>query len=735
MSLKSPLILLNLFLPVSTKLKKLYTIAALVLWIAAGQLVMAQDTTAVDSLHAKIPVAHDSTMEMVFDALGRSMQSLKPHQALRIALRTVEISRKKSVLAEILALRNLANVYNGQGNKEEALRYFQEARNLGRAHPKERFGEAIALFELGMFLSSQELLSEGLGHILEASRIFEGLNKPRHVIRCHYEACIIQFRAKNFQQCIEEGSRVIVEYEKLDTTRLTYDDEFQQMSTYNTIGFACRELRLYDMAIKNLDKAEALAKKIDNEFWVGLINGNKGVVFKDIGRKDAAMASLREDYRISKKFAVWNSALLAAVSLSEVHLSLQQFDSSRRYLDSAKAMLKKDKDIMLAAKGESAYWLAVSKLKAAQRDYPRAYAALSRHLILLDSLNRQQEALNMAKVKAGYDLDRKQQEIEQLTRNNEMQQEHIRNQKKLFIVTLIGLILLVVLVINLVYNFIRQRNISKLVRQQRDEIEEKNMELEAQSMQLQENNQYIHSLNSKLEQKVADRTMALAVANKELDTFLYRSSHDIRRPITTLLGLDQVARHVLKDRQATLLFDKVVETARNMDNMLFKMQMIYELNKPAPDLEPANLSALLKDVVDSFRGDFERYGISYHLHIPEEISLLSSPSLLTIIFRNIVENAVLFRKTQPDAKPFIDMNVRRIDGHIEITVTDNGIGIEDRYHDQVFDLYFRASPASKGNGLGLYLVRKAIMKLNGTVSLASDYGVGTTLTIVLPFVH
>jgi signal transduction histidine kinase len=210
----------------------------------------------------------------------------------------------------------------------------------------------------------------------------------------------------------------------------------------------------------------------------------------------------------------------------------------------------------------------------------------------------------------------------------------------------------------------------------------------------------------------------------------------MRRPITTLLGLNQVARYVMNDSNSVVvLFDKVVETARSMDSMLFKMQMMYELNKTDLALEPVNINQLIHDSVRYFESDFEKYSIAHHVTIQHDIVILSNMALLQIIFRNVVENSILFRKTQPGAQPFIDVNISNQTDTIEITVADNGIGVEERYQPQLFDLYFRASQASKGNGLGLYLVKKAVTKLNGNIELISDYGVGTTITMKLPIIQ
>lgn len=706
-------------------------------WIACfyvGPAAYAQYPRAVDSLHAEISTTPNDRLTGVFDPLYAELQKMPFKTALPIALRTLEIAnREGSTLSRILAYRNIAMLHNDNGNKAEALRFLQDAVTVARTDRQEVHGLAVALFDLGQFLSNQGLFSEGLTNIFEAAKIFDRLDERRYIILCHYEACVINYKAKNYQISIEEGNRVISEYYRLDPKSLTNKDSFQMMTTYNTVALGNSILKQYDLSLVNFDRAELMARRMKNIFWEGLVNGNKALVYRSTGKTDLALQSLLADKRISERFKVWNSAAVASISVSEIYMGKKEYSKSKLYLDSAHRLLRAETDIYMYRRVQSAYYNAMGKLRLAQGDYRGAYEAMARHVELRDSLNQEQEALNIAKVKANYDLDRKQSEIEELTRNNEIQQERIRSQRTLFVATLIGLILLVILVITLVYNYRRQRNISRVIRNQRDEIEEKNMELEAQSAQLQENNQFIQSLNLQLEQKVTERTRELEVANRELDTFLYRSSHDIRRPITTLLGLDLVARHVIQDEQANMLFDKVVETARHMDNMLFKMQMIYELNKPMPEPVRIHFNDFLQTVIEGFLPDFSRYTMHHHVHVRDEVVLYSNQSLLQIIFKNLIENAVLFRKQQPDTVPFVDIVCRRInEEQIEIVVADNGMGVEEKYQSQIFDLYFRASQASKGNGLGLYLVRKAVQKLHGTITMMSDYGVGTTFTIVLP---
>jgi signal transduction histidine kinase/tetratricopeptide (TPR) repeat protein len=707
--------------------------AALLLLILAIN-VCAQDTLLVDSLN-NVVASSDSDYEVnkVFDLLGQALEKLPKDQAIRKSKYALQQAMKNDrEIVVVFAYRNIARVYNAYGQRDEALRNYQLAITAAQATPEKPFGLAISYFHFGQFLSQQGLLSEGLQNLLDASKIFESLKMLSYVTLCHYEAAIIHYNARNYKQCIEEGYTVLSYQEKLRTEDQNYDFEFQRMSILNTIALANNQLHQYEIAIINYDKAELVARKLKNDFWIGLINGNKAIVFKNLGRIDEALISLKADFETSKKYHVWGSAGMSALSLSDIYLNRKEYDKSELMLDSALVFLLRDPDRITAKKGLSTYLNNYARLKAAMKEYPAAFNAMLKHVELRDSLSHEQEALNMAKIKATYDLDRKQTEIELLTKNNEIQQERIRGQKTLFIATLVVLILVVLLSLNLVYIFRRQKQVAKLLRQQRDEIEAKNAELEAQGTKLQENNQYIQSLNAKLEEKVAARTRELEETNHELDTFLYHSSHDIRRPITTLLGLDLVARQVSKDQEVISLFDRVGDTARSMDNMLFKMQMMYELNQPNPPASLVDINRVIRGVLQHFRPELDRVGMASRLSLTESLFIVSNPALLNIIFRNLIENAIFFRKNQAGAEPFIDIAVNVIGDQLEVSLTDNGIGIEAKYHDQVFDLYFRGSQASKGNGLGLYLVKKSIQSLNGRINLISDYGVGSTFTILLP---
>jgi signal transduction histidine kinase len=111
---------------------------------------------------------------------------------------------------------------------------------------------------------------------------------------------------------------------------------------------------------------------------------------------------------------------------------------------------------------------------------------------------------------------------------------------------------------------------------------------------------------------------------------------------------------------------------------------------------------------------------------------LSYPAMVRIMIENLIENAVFFSSVN---QPYIKMKAVQIGDSLTIEIEDNGQGIPEEYQRQIFDMYFRANERSKGNGLGLYIVKKAVEKLDGTISFESVLAKGSTFTIILPMVQ
>lgn len=141
------------------------------------------------------------------------------------------------------------------------------------------------------------------------------------------------------------------------------------------------------------------------------------------------------------------------------------------------------------------------------------------------------------------------------------------------------------------------------------------------------------------------------------------------------------------------------------------------------------LKEIFDSVCDAFKEEITKRNIRTYCDISLQDSFFSYPAMIKIIIENLVENAISF---SGPLDPFIKLKVVQVSDFVVLEISDNGQGIEPQYQDRVFEMYFRGNEQSKGNGLGLFIVKKAIEKLGGTIVLTSNYTKGSIFTISIP---
>jgi signal transduction histidine kinase len=262
-----------------------------------------------------------------------------------------------------------------------------------------------------------------------------------------------------------------------------------------------------------------------------------------------------------------------------------------------------------------------------------------------------------------------------------------------------------------------------------NDLEEKRNEIEAQAEELREANETISTINQHLEEKVSERTEQLKQAYIELDTFFYRSSHDFRRPITTFIGLAEVAKITSKDEATLELFSKVKDTALSLDRMIRKLQTISDVGAQKMVYKEILVRELIGNILDNYSDEINTLKIKVVEEIDLKDSFKSYGALIHVILENLIENAIQFATP---LNPYLKIRATSTSKFVILQVEDNGQAIPEEYHSRIFDMYLRSSISSKGNGLGLYIVKKAIQKLEGTIRFVTKPNEGTCFTVELP---
>jgi signal transduction histidine kinase len=502
-------------------------------------------------------------------------------------------------------------------------------------------------------------------------------------------------------------------------------DNYGISHAYNVLGLIYYREKKYARAEEAFNQSLEIRKQIRDREGISSCLYNLSLVYASQNQLAKSLQLQVEALKIEE--AVGNKFYTGYSHnrLGELYTRLKQYPKAIAHLQRAEKLAN---DIgssslqMNIYQNWSRYFEAKNNPALALRYYKKYSAA---H----DSIYNEIGAQKLAELQALYLMEKKDQEIEMLNQDKLISQNQIQlqrsriNLQNIIIISGITGFVMVSLLAFTIYRY--NRRIKKAHR----EISDQKEEIQSQSEELIDANETIAEINKKLEGKIEERTVALSQAYKELDTFFYRSSHDFRRPLTTFMGLAEVAKVTVKDANALELFEKVKETAYNLDKMLVKLQSISDMGSQQLVYKEVMIKEIFETVCDTFRDELHRKNIKTSAEIRLPGPFISYPAMIKIIIENLVENAIHFCGMD---NPFIKLKTTQSGEYITIDMQDNGQGISREYQDQVFDMYFRANERSKGNGLGLYIVKKAVEKLDGSISLSSIHLVGTTFTIMLP---
>ncbi len=226
-----------------------------------------------------------------------------------------------------------------------------------------------------------------------------------------------------------------------------------------------------------------------------------------------------------------------------------------------------------------------------------------------------------------------------------------------------------------------------------------------------------------------DERSKLKKANSELDNFLYRTSHDLRSPIASVLGLTNLAKLETHELKGLKYIAMIEDRVKKLDAVISDILDLSRSTKSLLKIEKINFNTLVEDIFSDVKFDKNSEPISFR-YSPDPANLFFADySQMKIILNNLIYNGVKYHRQQ--AYPFILVEFIKQKDYVTISVTDNGEGIAEEHQMKIFEMFFRASTNSDGTGLGLYMVKEVLDKVNGTISLKSVLGTGSTFTITL----
>lgn len=260
----------------------------------------------------------------------------------------------------------------------------------------------------------------------------------------------------------------------------------------------------------------------------------------------------------------------------------------------------------------------------------------------------------------------------------------------------------------------------------------------------------LQSFNSNLETMVLDRTKELneeirtrrmaeeklqktnhelSKRNTELDNFVYSVSHDLRAPIASVLGLINLARKDRDSKMKDTYLDMIHGSALQQDH--FIKEILDQSRNSRLDIrrEEVFFEPLINETFNHLLLVGSKEKVERVISVEQEKPFYSDNWRLKVILSNIISNSIRYRNGKD---PLIKVKIRVGDEKARVSIEDNGKGIAKEHLSNVFKMFYRATDDGHGSGLGLYIVKEAVEKLNGSIKINSKVGEGTMVNLEIP---
>jgi signal transduction histidine kinase len=681
----------------------------------------------VDSLVRALSTAPNAEKIDVYQAIITRLWLNHPDSAIHFARAAIKLADQlNDARSKSIAIRLLGGVHYYKGNYDSTIRCSHLAYQYSLVAGDSTLMNT-SLNNLGLAYYNVGSYPEALEYLLRALNMKIRIKQQYGLAQTMNNVGLVYTELKKYDKAREYHNRALAHAQNIK-------DKNQILYSENNIGFTYLAENKPLEAKLHFEKSLDVGKQVDNVNWNAAALSGMAQVYFELDDYFIAgkyfSQSLKERKRISDQSGI---AEIYAY-MGSMHLKAGKKDSARYYLHLSQRIATSigDKDQMIYN---------LSLLKDIQVEFKRLDSALyyqSQYIALRDSVMNENLARDIADAQLGIER----QENRQQLAIKDLRIQQIRQQTYF----LIGGLLIIGIISFFTYRLYQdQARLGRDLARKNAEIEEQKNEIsigheelkKAQGI-IKQKNKELEVTNQRLQETVEFRTEQLEVANQqlrqvnlELENFIYRSSHDIRGPLVRLVGLSHVALMDIQDEKAREYFRMLYDAAQQLTDIFDRLKIVSQISELEVLNVGINIEAILQIVKDRLKV-MEGFGQVEIVQEVDKINWNSDPVLLEMIIQNLMENAIRFQKKTEEGKRFIKVKVIKRKESVHLSVMDNGIGISEDAIQHLYQMFSKAARDHQNLGLGLYIVKQAVDKLNGTVSLKKNDDNLTEFEVVLP---
>jgi len=589
----------------------------------------------------------------------------------------VETTQSDTVKLQAMKLIYMNFIYS---DPEKCIRHARESVVLSHQLDAYEF-ETHALLAISQIYQSLHYQQLGIQYCMEAKRICEGRDYEEGLSNVYNSLGAIKYSQ-------EQPDSALYYFQKSLKIRRSLSFELDVAGSLNNIGLIKIDLESYSDAQQYLLESFGMYASLGHARGAVSTLSNLGEVAREI-----------EDFDLSRQYL---SDGIDRAMAGDIHdlVPILEFQLARTELDDGNVDLGRQEFKRLEGEGELpvAYVQELHEMMAdlakKDGDFETAFDRMEILRALDDSLQLAQTEEQLSSARMLNRITLEEQEMEFNDRQEAIaESEENKRSRLIFWLFIMGISFSLLLAAIL---FIRGREQRKL--------------------------------SQKLTHEIEEQTVELRRAISELNTFIYRSSHDLRGPINTIQGLQVLLESdsIPKEKVSEMLGRKIGQLEKGQRHLVQSM----EFRNRVPELEIVNVHELVHDVVQRLKTHYQDQMIDVQIDFPGTSLFMTDAWVMSQVVEYLLDNAIVFSDSSVDS--WCSIKMRRDEKNMYMMVEDNGIGMPEEVRNKAKEMFFRGSNASRGNGLGLYNADLGIEMLRGTLEIKPRSEGGTMISLVVP---